>query len=336
MKKGYPCIDIGRIIAAVFVIAIHIYPFLQINPTMELIVTRTIGRLAVPFFFMVTSFFLFKDGYPTQEHIKKTIFSLLKWYGIAIVIYIPLMIYNHYFSQEHLVIAIIKDIFIDGTFYHLWYFPATIIGLIIVLLLIKYCFNYAWFIVIGLYVIGVFGDGYLSMISQIDIFHHFYTYLFQYMDYTRNGFFFAPLFIMLGAQIARQKYHFKHHLHIILLLLSLCMMIGESLILHTSYTLRHDAMYFGLPVVSYLLFSFLITFQGRRYISLKNISLWVYVIHPWMIVVVRMIGKWSGQMAFIENNFIQFLMVVLFSFCFGFIMNVLIKRKGNIDEKQHV
>lgn len=154
MKKGYPCIDIGRIIAAVFVIAIHIYPFLQINPTMELIVTRTIGRLAVPFFFMVTSFFLFKDGYPTQEHIKKTIFSLLKWYGIAIVIYIPLMIYNHYFSQEHLVIAIIKDIFIDGPFYHLWYFPATIIGLIIVLLLIKYCFNYAWFIVIGLYVIG--------------------------------------------------------------------------------------------------------------------------------------------------------------------------------------
>ena len=141
---------------------------------------------------------------------------------------------------------------------------------------------------------------------------------------------------MLGAQIARQKYHFKHHLHIILLLLSLCMMIGESLILHTSYTLRHDAMYFGLPVVSYLLFSFLITFQGCRYISLKNISLWVYVIHPWMIVVVRMIGKWSGQMAFIENNFIQFLMVVLFSFCFGFIMNVLMKRKGNIDEKQHV
>lgn len=208
--------------------------------------------------------------------------------------------------------------------------------MIIVLLLIKYCFNYAWFIVIGLYVIGVFGDGYLSMISQIDIFHHFYTYLFQYMDYTRNGFFFAPLFIMLGAQIARQKYHFKHHLHIILLLLSLCMMIGESLILHTSYTLRHDAMYFGLPVVSYLLFSFLITFQGCRYISLKNISLWVYVIHPWMIVVVRMIGKWSGQMALIENNFIQFLVVVLFSFCFGFIMNVLMKRKGNIDEKQHV
>lgn len=42
--KGYPAIDIARIIAALFVVAIHISPFILLSPSLDFVVTRLIGR----------------------------------------------------------------------------------------------------------------------------------------------------------------------------------------------------------------------------------------------------------------------------------------------------
>lgn len=72
-KKNYPMIDIMRIIASILVIGIHTYPFLQISPSLDFITTHIIGRIAVPFFFMTTAFFLFEHGEPTLQRLKKTL-----------------------------------------------------------------------------------------------------------------------------------------------------------------------------------------------------------------------------------------------------------------------
>lgn len=328
MRKGYPYIDGMRIIAAILVVAIHIYPFAQIDPTLDFMMTRIIGRLAVPFFFITTSFFLFKNGYPTPDKIKKTLLELLKWYGISIIIYIPLMIYNQYFIQDNLTFELMKDLLIDGTFYHLWYFPAVIIGLIIVLFLIRYLSSYALFITMILYVIGLCGDSYFGLVTQVDFVNQFVTGLFSYMDYTRNGFFFAPLFIMIGHKLAYQKHHLKGYISFIFFLITFVMMSFESQFVHMMDFVKHDAMYVMLPIVSYFLFSLLISYHGERHENYKNISLWVYIIHPSMIVVVRMMGKFLNCTPFIENNFIQFLSVLFYSFLFAWIMNHLMKGRN--------
>ena len=328
MKKEYPYIDDMRIIAAIFVVAIHIYPFSQINPTLDFVMTRIIGRLAVPFFFITTSFFLFKNGYPTPDKLKKTLFELFKWYGISIIIYIPLMIYNQYFIQEHLTFELIKDLLVDGTFYHLWYFPAIIIGLVIVLLLVRHLPSYALIITILFYIIGLCGDSYFGLVTQVEFINQVLTRLFSYMDYTRNGFFFAPIFVMLGYKLACQNHHFKPYVCFLFFLITFVMMAVESQFVHIMDFTKHDTMYMMLPIVSYFLFSILIAFHGQRHENYKNISLWVYIIHPMMIVVVRMMGMFLNCTPFIENNFIQFLCVLFYSFLFAWIMNHFMKGKS--------
>ena len=87
-KRNYPMIDIMRIIASILVIGIHTYPFLQISPSLDFITTHIIGRIAVPFFFMTTAFFLFEHGEPTLQRLKKTLNQLGIIYLICIFIYL--------------------------------------------------------------------------------------------------------------------------------------------------------------------------------------------------------------------------------------------------------
>lgn len=327
MKKGYPYIDMMRIFAAIFVVAIHIAPFAQINPTLDIVVTRIIGRLAVPFFFITTSFFLFQDGYPSVQRIQKTFKQLLQWYLIASIIYIPLMFYNDYFHQDYLFIELMKDIFIDGMFYHLWYFPAVMIGLIIVLIIEKYCPKYSLLVVIFLYAIGLCGDSYYYFITQVSFFKSLYTFLFQFMDYTRNGFFFAPLFVMIGVIFSKQKRHFKRFISFLLFLLSLILMTIEASFVHSLSLFKHDSMYLLLSVVSYFLFAVLISYRGQRIPQYQTISLCVYIIHPLMIVIVRMIGKVMKWTLLINDNSIQFICVIFLSFLIAWFMSYFMKGK---------
>lgn len=49
-------------------------------------------------------------------------------YGISIAVYLPLNLYNGYFSGKHFLPELIKDLVFDGTMYHLWYLPASMLG----------------------------------------------------------------------------------------------------------------------------------------------------------------------------------------------------------------
>ena len=66
--------------------------------------------------------------------------------------------------MDNLLPNIIKDIVFDGTLYHLWYLPASIIGAAIAWYLVRK-FDYgAALIMTGiLYFIGLFGDSYYGL-----------------------------------------------------------------------------------------------------------------------------------------------------------------------------
>ena len=331
MNQGYPWIDKMRIVAAIFVIAIHISPFVQLSFSTDLFVTRIIGRLAVPFFFIVTGYFLFIDGYPSINKIKKTIFYLIKWYALSMIIYIPIMIYNDYFLQKHLITHLIKDILIDGTFYHLWYFPATVTGLIIVLC-IKKCFSTRVCLIFatGLYIVGLCGDAYYGFASQVPFLKMLLEWLFQFMEYTRNGFFFTPIYLIIGVLMSEQKYRLKLSINISFFIMSFILMTIEAFMLHDMNICRHDSMYVCLPIVSYFLFTLLIRRRGGRYQMFKDVSLFVYIFHPMMIIAIRAVGKILHINMLINNNFVQFIAVTIITILFGFCLERLIKYEKTI------
>lgn len=244
-NKSYIGIDLFRVIAAILIIAIHTSPFGSYNTWADFVLTRVIARVAVPFFFMTSGFFLIsRYQYSTKKlgvFVKKTAWI----YGAAIVLYIPINLYNGYFQAENLLPNIVKDIVFDGTMYHLWYLPASLSGGVFVWYLVRRLeYDRAFAVAAVLYFIGLFGDSYYGLIENNTVLNGFYTLLFQVSDYTRNGIFFAPIFFLLGGWIADSGIHFSRIMAWVLFVSMMLFMLVEGLILHQFHLQRHDSMYF--------------------------------------------------------------------------------------------
>ena len=129
-------IDIWRFIVSFLIVAIHISPFAKISPEFDFFFTRILGRTAVPLFLMITGYYILdralKDKQVLVDYTKK----ILKIYLLCILLYLPINIYMGSFKNTD-IITILKDFFINGTLYHLWYFPALIVGVWITYYLVK-------------------------------------------------------------------------------------------------------------------------------------------------------------------------------------------------------
>ena len=124
MKKQIT-LDKFKIICAILIIAIHTYPFLSINENLDFIFTHIFCRIGVPFFLMVTGFFVLPKALENRESLIKYTIKIIKIYVICILLYLPINIYAGKLSGIG-VTVILKEIFIKGTFKHLWYYPALI------------------------------------------------------------------------------------------------------------------------------------------------------------------------------------------------------------------
>lgn len=208
-------LDIFRIIAALLVISIHTSPFSGISENLDFFVTRIVARVAVPFFFMVTGQYILSDFYnqnrknkPDASKIWNYIKKLFFMYIISIIIYIPIGIYaGHYRGLD--LLGAPKMLLFDGTFYHLWYFPACIIGVLLVYGMSRWLdIGMMTAIAVVLYIVGLLGDSYYGLTVKVPALNVIYNAMFRAFSYTRNGFFFAPVFLVLG--IRSEEYSKKY------------------------------------------------------------------------------------------------------------------------------
>ena len=313
-------IDLFRLIAAMMVVAIHTFPFQSVAPQLDEIVTLTFFRVAVPFFFMTTGYFVLgpyskNTSYLQEKKIQNYLVNLVKIYGLVILLYLPLSIINGTIAGNTSLLTWLKLIIFDGTFYHLWYFPGIIIGTIIVVSLLKKTTFKLTFIVSSiLYLIGLSGDSWYGFISQVSVIKHAYAGLFNVMTYTRSGLFFTPLFLCLGILIYRQPTWVKKPLknnRFIGILVLLAMSV-ESLLLHQFSVVRHDSMYLFLPFFMLFLFILILNWQPKFiWHSTDKLSLIVYIVHPIVIVVVHTA---SNYITLLKNSVLNFLFVLVGSF----------------------
>ncbi len=330
-RKGYIGIDYFKFVAAFLVIAIHTSPLATFTENGDFILTRIIARVAVPFYFMVSGFFLISRYVYNTDKLKVFLKKMAVIYGISVLIYIPLNVYNHYFSMEYLLPNLLKDIFFDGTMYHLWYLPASMFGAIIAWFLVrKVGFERALGITMLLYVVGVFGDSYYGVVCNIPTIQRIYTNMFELFDYTRNGFFFSPVFFVMGGMIADKADRGSKKISVIGLSISAVLMLVEGMVLHTLDLQRHDSMYFALLPCMYFLFVLLVQPRGQRKEVLRTMALAIYIIHPMVIVAVRLVAKiLRSQTLLVENSMIHYLVVCIVSAFVSFLFaKVLYKLKG--------
>lgn len=321
--EGYVGIDVFRLIAAFLVVANHTSPLGSFSETGDFILTRVVCRVAVPFFFMTSGFFLISryscDAKKLTAFLKKTACI----YGTAILLYLPLNFYSHSFDAEYLLPNLIRDIVFDGTFYHLWYLPASMIGAAIAWYLVR---RTSWrnaFLISGLlYVIGLFGDSYYGIAEMVPGVKQFYQLLFQVTDYTRNGMFFAPVFFVAGGYLAeREERSVREGLYLAVpgFLTCFALMLAEALLLHHFGLQRHDSMYLFLVPAMYFFFQFLLQWKGGRQPWMRTASLMIYLIHPFVIVLVRLAAKLTHLTGLlVENSLVHYMTVCVVSALLSF------------------
>lgn len=155
--------DRFRVPAALLVIAIHTGPLLSLNGEANYLLTDILARIAVPFFFSVSGWFLvprlLREGRAALIPFVK---KLLLLYGAAVLLYLPLNLYNH--TLEESGFALLRDVLFNGTFYHLWYFPALVLGACLVYGLLRILGpRWAWLPALLLYAAGLLGDSYFGL-----------------------------------------------------------------------------------------------------------------------------------------------------------------------------
>ena len=138
-----------------------------------------------------------------------------------------------------------------------------------------------------LYLIGLGGDSYYGLTAQLPALDALYGGLFRLFSYTRNGLFLAPLFLLLGAAGVR----LGRGISALGTLLSLAGMSLEAFWLRAQGWPRHDSMYLFLPLTMLFLFSLLLSGGRGQDRTARRLSLLIYLLHPWSIVLVRGAAK---------------------------------------------
>nr|WP_304970614.1 alanine racemase [uncultured Acetatifactor sp.] len=351
-KANYGCLDRFRIAAALLVIAIHTSPLTSFHEGADFFLTRVLARVAVPFFFMVTGQFVAAGFLPSGEasaspkgmnRFRKYLVKTSLLYLFCIILYLPIGIYaGHY--KDLTVGAALRMLFFDGTFYHLWYFPACISGILLVYLMSRFLSLRGMTIVSAvLYVIGLFGDSYYGLAAKAPAVEAVYGFLFQISSYTRNGLFLAPLFLVLGAWMAEagQKRNDGADSERLLFFcslfaLSFALMTGEAFLLRHFELQRHDSMYLMLIPVMFFLYRILQSIPKKSSGIFRAAATWIYMLHPAFIVVVRGIARpLRLTELLVDNSFVHYLAVAALSVIAGFAMAWLQERRQSGRRGSH-
>ena len=290
----FPALDGFRLAAAVLVVTIHTSPLASVSPLGDFWLTRVLARLAVPFFLMVSGYFLAKNAWRgLGKFWKRT--ALV--YGAAVLLYLPLNLYAGVSPARWL-----RGLVWEGTFYHLWYFPALLWGVLIAWGISRLGMHAGLALAGVLYLAGLGGDSYFGLADRLPALHGFYGGVFALTEYTRNGLFYAPLFLLLGAALAGCRRQPSVRGAAAGFAAGFAAMTAEALWLHGLGVQRHDSMYLFLPVCMVFLFWLLLGCNAGRWKAGQDLSLLVYLLHPGCIVAVRGLARLTGSWALLVEN----------------------------------
>ena len=341
--EGFRGIDGFRLAAAAMVVALHTSPLASYSAGADWFLTRVLCRLAVPFFFTASGFFLVsryqKDAGRLRRFLKKT----AALYGVGMLLYLPLNLYSGAFAGQNGLLRFLRSAVFEGTFYHLWYLPAALLGGSIAYFAVwRLGYRRAFLAAGALYVLGLLGDSYFGLAAQSPLLRRLYSQVFLLCGPTRNGLFFAPLFFVLGGWCAGSKQGWQKKGaagDVCAFLLCFLLMAAEAVLLRALGWPRQDSMLAFLPPCVLFLFRALCRIPGGRLAWAGSLSRNVYLLHPWVIVAVRaaarLLGLWR---LLVENSAAHFLAVCLGSAAGGAVAAVFSKlrppRKGSASRER--
>lgn len=321
-------VDVFKFICSILVVIIHVSPFKNSPWQIGFIFENVIARLAVPFFFVCNGYFVFrKIDYNNIDFnkIKYTILKMIRLYFLWSIIYIPYFIDKYINSQNNEVNKFLKffiDFLILGTTSHLWYLFAVCIsfGIIYIFLRKKITIKYIFIFSLIFYMLGLVIDAYYEIpnifsSSQIDF--DLFIILNNNFPFSRNGLFFALVFVCIGILLAWYPIKLSTQKSLIFLIGSLFLYSLEIvLMIYFNISSKYEK-YIFMPLVLYFLCNFLFNIKLKysfKYKMLRDISIWVYFIHVGV--------NWITDYFISYNSFpvLKFVVVLFVSIIFSYLV----------------
>lgn len=267
--RNYNGIDLIKFLCSFLVFCIHV-PYFQDEAThlqefTNFLLRHTVARLAVPFYFVCSGYFLFRKM-PLHDldvgGIKNYCYKILRLFATWSIL-----------------------LFTGGT-YHLWYLRATVVAVVFISLLLyrRISLRSLFLLTLALYGFGLLGDAY-SFLAEPLIAHRLFGLPFRiygiFYVSTRNGLFMGTIFVLMGAAFAHSKISLSPGKSLLGLILSVFLLVVEEFFLRYRDVPPGNLFIFLLPAV-YFLFSFGIQWKlpdSPIYPRLRAAGLWLYFIH---------------------------------------------------------
>lgn len=291
-------LDITKFVLSIFVIAIHAgLASAALNPLL---------RIAVPIFFMISSYLFFKkvnkgnSGQQNNAALKKFVKRNLQFYAFWFVLLLPVTILvRGYYAQGLFegVLTFVRDFFLGSTFRASWYLMALMIGVVIVHFVCnRLSIPTVWLFVIAipLYVLCCLNSNYLGLARQNETLQRLFALYTKYFGTIYNSFPAGLVWVLLGKWLAEHTPSIKNWaLNSLVLLSFIALYLEQYLILHNHWLVAANDCYFSLLLLAPSSFAWLL----RRNIScryapvLRAASSVSYVFHASFITVLGAIAS---------------------------------------------
>lgn len=323
MDQEYAGIDIIKFFCSLLIVAIHVPPFISIDLKLNFYIVNYLARLAVPFFFICGSYFLFRkipyDVFDIKMIIKYSL-RMIKLYTIWFIIYHAVSWVLHGITLEQIII------YFTG-YSHLWYLKSAAFAILLTGLLIwkKVSLKKIIFIALIIYIVGLFGQSYYGVLFDMNNRIPIYV--------TRNGLFSGFLFTSIGAFFAYEKFTINNNKALGLFIISMIFWAIESRLIYIyDLALEWTITIFLVPSV-FFLFYLLINTKLHTNINTKQLrkySMYIYFIH---ILIDRYFSKGIKliqtytKVDFKIHSLVQYNVVLFVSLVLAYIILSLSKRK---------
>lgn len=294
--KDYKGLDLLKIICAFLIVPLHINPIPKESVLYTL--TKTLGNLGVPCFFIMAGFFFFSKlkNMPNAEH-KKVLVKYEKRLSIILLCwllpYFVICDIPWIFTGDNLgthLCEYIRHIMFGGPGFFLWYMVSLMVAVFLCYILRRLPIKYSVLICMGLYIIGTLVSGWYRKLWDNTAVSYYIDLYNQNFTTTRNGLFFGLPCVYIGMLLAKYKTSLNKSILIGLSLITIILFYYELTWCYKN-SLIPAVMSPVTIMVSLLLIVLLMGYEFKNIPSIVSIymrksSLLIYLIHPLLIAII--------------------------------------------------
>lgn len=298
--EAYDLLDAIRYVSAVLIMILHMRPFAAISDAADLAFNNIVTRICVPFFFVITGFFAARKEKDQPDYIRSYVKKTIPVYLIWSVLYVPVLLHAasqvipEFYTDLSLpsmpgilwfltaligsLLAVIAALTYTGVWYHLWYFPALLMSLLVLERWKKKFSVESLLICSGILLLFGATETYYGMIPSgiRQLLSVYYSMFFT----TRNFLFFGLFYVVLGYYLGRKERLYSPYC-VMKFILSAVLLTAEAILLHDTERLDSNILLSCVPLVYYLFVTVIhLPLKIPCHDRLRTFSKYYYLIHP--------------------------------------------------------